>query len=596
MVSEKTRKGAAPVIMVAPPAPPPRSTPLQDQIVQQQCSTDSASSPTPREVDSREWGRSRGEESSSPQFPNVQQIVLRMSNPKDSPDGTPDLYNVNRFSTAHDVMDQKTCDDQIVAQGHVRDPSDICETSFDDITSSTCPPEGGEADKTEATHPSSLPSESTPETKRDVELHSGKTKHKVAPPVPLRRSSTRTSTHLNSEEQTVDPSATTSKAQTHSELKDLPSLKDRKEQLQANMTDSNPSSPQSSDHVEPGRLVIHEALKGVSPGMPAAQHPLLRKKREDTATKEREEEQGRLSREEKEKAKKRFSFMGPKTKKGKGVDIPTNSRPDPTPSKEQRRRSMPVSEQDELQNVFKHITLNRLSNPADPLPQTHTETTVTENKDEEQGGLVRDEAETEKEEADNPGFSLRPSQPAPPNSPSSPPQEPLTKPTTPVIQLKSLPEHPMETELASLSSSRPSTLERCTPKPPSSSPPSLPGSIDRRTRRQGNSQNNTLERQSRPGSRPGTLERKTPPPPTSQPPPVPTEIRKENTKSARTPNTSSIGFSGGRMNLVDVIVGVDRDVLTKSVAQSPLMTTASSSTPHQSGPINVKRKSIKKRH
>lgn len=593
MVSDKTRKGAAPVIMVAPPAPPPRSTPLQGQIVQQ-FSTDSASSPTLGQVDGREQGRSSSEESSSPQFPNVQQIVLRMSNPKDSPDGIPDVGN--RPSTAHDVVDQKTCDDQIVAQGHVRDPSDICETSFDDITSSTCHTEVGEANKTEATPPPSPPpSVSTPEIKRDVELHSVKTKHKVAPPVPLRKSSTRTSTHFNSEEEvTVDSSYATSKAQTHSELKHLPSLKDRKEQLQAKMTDSNPPFPQSSEHVEPGKLVIHEALKGVSPGMPAAQHPLLQKKREDTAIKEREEEQGRLSREEKEKAKKRFSFMGPKTKKGKEMDPLTNSRTDPTPSKEQRRRSMPVSEQDELHNMFKHITLNRLSNP-DPLPQTHTETTVRENKDEEQEGLVRDEVETEKEETDNPGFSLQPSQPAP-NSPPSLPQEPPTKLTTPLNQLKSLPEHPMETELASLSSSRPSILERCTPKPPSSSPPSLPGSIDRRTRRQGNSQNNTLERQSKPGSRPGTLERKTPPPPTSQPPPVPTEIRKENTKSARPPTTSSIGFNGGRMNLVDVIVGVDRDVLLKSVAQPPSMTTASSSTPHQSGPINVKRKSIKKRH
>ena len=594
MVSEKTRKGAAPVIMVAPSAPPPRSTPLQDQIVQKQFSTDSVSSPTPGQVGGRERGWSSSEESSSPQFPNVQQIVLRMSNPKDSPEGIPDVGN--RPSTAHDVVDQKTCDDQIVAQGHVRDPSDICETSFDDITSSTFHPEGDEADKTEATPPSPPPSVSTPEIKRDVELHGVKTKHKVAPPVPLRKSSTRTSTHLNSEELTVDSSPATSKAQTHSELKHLPSLKDRKEQLQAKMTDSNPPYPQSSEHVEPGKLVIHEALKGVSPGMPAAQHPLLQKKREDTATKERKEEQGKLSREEKEKAKKRFSFVGPKTKKGKEADLLTNSesRTDPTPSKEQRRRSMPVSEQDELHTMFKHITLNRLSNP-DPLPQTHTETTVRENKDEEQEGLVRDEAETEKEETDNPGFSLQPSQPAP-NSPPSPPQEPPTKLTIPLNQLKSLPEHPMERELASLSSSRPSTLERCTPKPPSSSPPSLPGSIDRRTRRQGNSQNNTLERQSRPGSRPGTLERKTPPPPTSQPPPVPTEIRKENTKSARPLVTSSIGFNGGRMNLVDVIVGVDRDALMKTVAQPPSITTASSSTPHQSGPINVKRKSIKKRH
>lgn len=586
MVSEKTRKGATPVIMVAPPAPPPRSTPLQDRIVQQQAPTDSASSPTPRLVDGREWSPSGSEEGSSPQFPNVQQIVHRMSNPTDSPDGTPDV--VNRSSTpvkssmSHDVMDQKTCDDQIVAQGHVRDPSDICETSFDDVTSS-------EADETEANPPSQPPSESTPETKRDVELHSVKMKQKVAPPVPLRRSSTRTSTHHNSEELT---SATTSKDQTHSELKRLPSLKDRKEQLQAKMSDSNPLPPQSSEHVEPGRVVIHEALRGVSPGMPAAQHPLLNKKREDTATKEREEEQGRLSREEKEKAKKRFSFMGSKTKKGKGVDPTTNSKTDPPPSKEQFRRSMSALELDELQNVFKHITLNKLSNPdPDPLPQTHT---VREDKDEDQGTLVRDEAVTEKEETDNTGPSLPPPQPVP-NNPPSLSQEPLTKPSTPHNHLKSLPEHPMETELASLTSSRPNTLERCTPKPPSSSPPSLPGSIDRRVRRQGNSQNNTLERlsQSRPGSRPGTLERKTPPPPTSQPPPAPTEIRKEHT---RTPSMSSIGFNGGRVNLVDVIVGVDRDTLTslRSVGQSP--STAPSSIPYQSGPINVKRKSIKKRH
>ena len=174
---------------------------------------------------------------------------------------------------------------------------------------------------------------------------------------------------------------------------------------------------------------------------------------------------------------------------------------------------------------------------------------------------------------------------------------PLTEGSSPSshIHLTSLPEHPLESQPVPTNARngyRSRTLDRHTPKPPSSSPPSLPGSIDRRT--SSNSLTNTLERQrpgSRPGSRPGTLERKHPPPPTSQPPPpVLSEARKP---AYSKPRSMSAAFTGGRMDLADLIPGVNRQALTRTQTDPGGNQTCGAAF----GPSNVKRRSIiGKRH
>ena len=192
-------------------------------------------------------------------------------------------------------------------------------------------------------------------------------------------------------------------------------------------------------------------------------------------------------------------------------------------------------------------------------------------------------------------------------------------------------------KVTSLSISCSNTLERRIPKPPSSSPPSLPGSIDRKRwhqcrrssrHRGGRSRLGTATDDKTPphyssldrlrpgsarsasscsGSRSGTLERKTPPPPppTSHPPPIPASVDNRRAHMAppppvssnRSSSGSSIGPSAGRMELAELIIGVSRHSLSDQ---------SSSSSPHQhkpdttdtaSGPINIKRKlTLKKRH
>lgn len=193
-----------------------------------------------------------------------------------------------------------------------------------------------------------------------------------------------------------------------------------------------------------------------------------------------------------------------------------------------------------------------------------------------------------------------PPHPLPTDTPPSLPQHPpLTEGSYPSshTQLTSLPEHPLESQPISPTAKngyRSRTLDRHTPKPPSSTPPSLPGSIDRRTYPHSNSLTDTLERQrpgSRPGSRPGTLERKHPPPPTSQPPPP---VLPEARKAAYAkPRSMSVAVTGGRMDLADLIPGVDRRALTRT--QTVPGGDWTSSAPF--GPSNVKRRSIiGKRH
>lgn len=182
--------------------------------------------------------------------------------------------------------------------------------------------------------------------------------------------------------------------------------------------------------------------------------------------------------------------------------------------------------------------------------------------------------------------------------------------------------------LKTTSNTRSRTLERCIPKPPSSNPPSLPGSIDRKTwqhqstrttlerlrpgsrpgtldRKLSTTQSNTLEARSRcgnrhgsfSGSRQGTLERKTPPLPTSQPPPIPTTTAEETTREHNnnqqpfiiSRSNNNIGQMAGKLELVDLIPGVPRHVLT----EHPIPITSHQHENGASGPINVRRKERK---
>ena len=434
VVSERTQRVATPVIMTAPPAPPPRSTPLQARMVQQKQlqfenhpdshPPSTTLPPSSVSLDDGEWGpASSGDlsaESNSPWFAGVRHTVLSTTgNPDSSQDGpgcVPDSGADELNRTASPVKsneplhllhppNQQVCDDQIVAQGHVRDSSDICETSFDDditpkrtevteTANSQSQPCNTEPSPHQQT--SNLPAENKSEAEpNEVKFYVGTPCSKVAPPVPLRKSSALQ--HSNSSQLMVEKSSAVDHIATNTaeslnskttdlELKRLPSLKDRKKQLEAKMITSNSSAhpPQPADHAQPGRLVIQEELKGVSGGMPATQHPLLLKKQEENAAREREEREERERTEREREERERLAReMREKEEKPKGRSIFRRSRRDKGPdtstesvSKAQRRRSMPISEQDELQMKFICITQSKPSSSgADPSPNGTAERT-----------------------------------------------------------------------------------------------------------------------------------------------------------------------------------------------------------------------------
>ena len=628
MVTDKeTLTVAAPVIKAAPPAPPPRSTPLQAQLIQQQLqqeqqTSDNLSSllpPPPHTSQDEDSGvPSSGEtsaESSSPIRPSTQHFLLDTHNSDSSQDGPDSLDNRDGSSglsspVKMDTVDKRVCDDQIVAQGHVRDSSDICETSFDNIPAAamtvdtadkpeTKPEEMDEAetkpeemDEAETkpeemeeaeTKPEETDQANMPEEKEKPKMpEAAPSQTKVAPPVPLRRSSTRTSVFASKPEASDESgtgvsevnrnpiSPVTSESQgraTHKELKRLPSIKEKKAQL-AKMIDtaSKPSHPEK----HPGRVVIADVLKGVPAGLPVnQQHPMLIKKQEEAAARERvvreREEQDRLEREmarqkeqrekqereieekrvrekEEKRRSRRFSFKRkPKKEKErvKGVDSGTTEPVSlPPTSTEQRQRSMSAQEQKELQSKFKHITHhNQSSTPSDTDPPSLSQAPRAEQND----------------------------------SPDSQSQH-------------------LQTPHVHTNSSRSSTLDRTAPKPPSANPPSLPGncygSIERTSRQRSTCRTDTLERQvpSQPssglGSQQGTLER--PPPPTSQPPPVPLEVKRGQAQpKPRSVSVGSIGLNGGRIDLAEVVLGVERSVLTAPIQESQAESESESETRQQ---------------
>ena len=899
MVSEKIRKGAAPMIMAAQPAPPPRSTPLQTQLVSQQQLRQAATSPpplstspppsppplsasplplstsppppSPSQKDGGEWlPANNGEisaDSYSPVFNGATHNTTGSPNcsqdcPAFIPDFGTDSLDMPSLPVKSDDSYTSTVDDQIIAQGHARDSSDICETSFDDVTSSTfhTPPSGesgqeshvlqednnlittlektsnlpddatGEPptsfnDVTSSTfttapkdekgegsschypqeaippleHTSNLPDSAPPTSFNDVtsstfhpspnggnndsvsssrhrqeaitplqkaannvpddgtmdkpepqphqvdssQVSSVTTKQeKVPPPVPQRRSSALVTHHTPTHTATkTSETESSSGAHFNREMRRIPSLKERKKQLEANVAaSSSPAQGQPVEHVLPGKLVIQEAVRCVSAGLPADQHPLLRKKQEEMAARDREarereeRERERLpkeAREKEEKTKKRLSLL-----RRRGKAEVTKSE---TVVKEQNRRSMTASEKEELQRSFKQLTRQKSSTSDGPdppsLPQSptgsdppslppsttesNTHSLPLSNADSDppsvrplsnppsfpQSSAVSNAPSLSPSSAVSNAPSLSPSSAvsnapslspssavsnapslspssavsnapslspssavsnapslspssavsnAPPLSPSSavsnapslspcaeeqsvaneealvrekemkeweereaeevckrglPPQPqqaqntstPDPAPTVTSPQLSSVPENPEELQHSShtvdaSTGSQSNTLERCTLQPPSSSPPSLPGSIDRKALRQPNSRSSTLERSrpcSRPGSQPGTLERKSLPRPTSQPPPIPGDGRKEQSKT----RTGSVGFTGRRMELVDLIPGVSPQILTVQPGDTSTSTKGGRAINVAGRPINVKRKStVKKRH
>ena len=347
----------------------------------------------------------------------------------------------------------------------------------------------------------------------------------------------------------------------------------------------------------PGKVVISNALQGITPGAPTGQHPLLLQKQREREEREREEGEEREEREREErerkereareregrqreekererKKKNRFSFKkgikrGKSVETKEEVDLVTSS-PPTSPDRPEASAVLPMmslEQQVELQSKFANITHSKWR-----------------------------EAQ------------------APSDSNSVLPPSTNTKP------LKT--DHPTQVTSVSIpvqvqqNGAQPNTLERVAPKPPSSVPPSLPdthyssmerhngsrsstmeqirtssrpgsrqGTLDRvhgPGSRQGTldrghgpgSRQGTLDRGHGPGSRQGTLDRPhPPPPPTSHPPPVPIEAMNRQNGSKQRPMCSSKSTSyvsgGYQMNLLEAIQGVDPSLLTSSPRPGP---------------------------
>ena len=238
--------------------------------------------------------------------------------------------------------------------------------------------------------------------------------------------------------------------------------------------------------------------------------------------------------------------------------------------------------------------------PSHPVSPVHCdpppETREGEQQSVAEGGGHKDEEVISKKETDKKCSDCEPSLTGPPVN--SPPPTVLVSDCRPKLNR----------------STRASTLDRNTKPPPTSIPPSLPGSIDRRTWNSPFSNTNNLERPqsgscpgsrsgSHPGSHQGSLDRRTPPPPSSQPPPVPSEAKREqsSSKPQRMASVGSIGFSGGRMELADLIPGVSRHTITNSTPSQPSPPSPSSPSGQErrgtvsSGPINAKRSAKERR-
>ena len=640
MVAEIVHRGTTPKTIATQPAPPPRSTPLQVPEQQSQCadimSVLPSSSPLPSsaslEENSGRWGPASSGDTSANSYslPTTSHIANESpNNQQDLPSSVPDT------TTSVTGADKKAPENATTAESSSNNPN----SPFDDVISFStfhpAPSSRGEPANVENTSPSVLQS---PEPPQAAPVDEGKQSQLVGtsdggsqqiqpngseqretgqgrapPPVPVRGSSVLVMTaeplQGEREESAKSPSqlepvrteeistavssggslGNEDLSEARRKLKRIPSIQERKRRLEAQVNTAGTPQSQSAGE-KPGRLVISEALGGVSAGMPGSQHPLLVKKQEEAAARKREErereEQERLEMEKKEKKEKeereritrRFPFK--RSVKGKKEEKGMEAK------EQENRRSMTESERDELQNAFQRVIKSRPTSP-----ESHSLALVEEGQLEMQSPAEkkdREEEETRKEEVDEGKVDEEVTRPAVTNA------DPAPQPPPPTCQ------PPPPPPPRSGGSSRSSTLDRTTKPPPSSSPPSLPGSIDRRTRH--GSKPSTLERTSRSGSRPGTLERKNPPPaPTSHPPPVPEDVRKEQqTRCQRLPSVAGHGFSGGRLELADLIPGVSRRVLTEQTPSS-----SSTSPPRRytitngqagpsPGPINAKR-SVKER-
>ena len=644
MVSEIAKRGTAPRTITTQPAPPPRSTHLQQSHIQTQLEDpvsllpSSASLPSSTSLEEVNQLGVWGSASSGGTSANSYSLPTAQITSRESPNNLQDIPNL--------VSDMTTSVNGASATaGPEHNPTAAARSSpntspFDDVISfSTFHPAPSSQEEsakvavphtpvphTPVPHTPQPPEESLPQPSPDEQEKQsvvGSTdindepgsqphnKQRVPPPVPVRGSSVlqmapepAQGNNKEGEEEELTKTASESTPENTSaaessgagslgseelsearrKLKRLPSLLERKRRLAAQMNAGGGPQSQSSGE-KPGRVVINEALGSVSAGVPGTQHPLLLKKQEEAAARAREvrkrEEQERLAREKKEKEEReRISRRFPFKRSGKG-------KKDEKGKKDQKnRQSMTETERDELQGVFQRVIKSR---PTGPEPTSSNPlVTVGETQPELQPSPVEKKEEEGKEVVDGGKFEEEVTVSVVPNAQHTPPPPSCQPPPPPPPR--------------SGNSSRSSTLDRTTKPPPSSSPPSLPGSIDRRTWQ--GSKLGSLERTSRPGSRPGTLERKNPPPaPTSHPPPVPEDVRKE-IQSTRSQHRGH-GFSGGRMDLADLIPGVPRKALTEQPPPPPPPSSSSSTSPPRQytvtngpanpGPINAKRMSVKDR-
>jgi hypothetical protein len=633
VVAEIVHRGTTPKTIATQPVPPPRSTPLQAPEQQSPCadrmrlpSSSSLPSSASLEETSGMWGPASSGDTSANSYslPTTSHITNESpNNSQDVPSSVPDT------TTSVTGAEKKAPENATTAESSSNNP-------FDDVISFStfhpAPSSRGEPAKVENTSLSVLQSPEAPLAApvdqsplvgtSDVEYQQIQPncseqretgQGRGPPPVPVRGSSVlqMTPEPLQGEREEKSPSELRTEeistavsgggslgnedlSEARRKLKRIPSVQERKRRLEAQMNAAGTPQSQSAGE-KPGRVVISEALGGVSAGMPGSQHPLVLKKQEEAAGRKREErereEQERLEREKKEKEEReritrRFpikrSVKGKREEKGKKEA-----------KEKENRRSMTESERDELQNAFQRVNKSRPTSSEQTSPHRPL-AVVGEGQLELHRPAKTEEKEPRKEEVDEGKVDKEVAQPAVSNAVSN--ADPAPQPPPPSLQ------PPPPPPPRSGGSSRSSTLDRTTKPPPSSSPPSLPGSIDRRTWH--GSKPSTLERTSRSGSRPGTLERKNPPPaPTSHPPPVPEDVRKEQqqqTRCKRLPSVAGHGFSGGRLELADLIPGVSRRALTEQTPSS-----SSTSPPRRytitngqagtsSGPINAKR-SVKER-
>ena len=390
------------------------------------------------------------------------------------------------------IIDQELLNHEMVAQGYIIDPFEICETSFDDDMTASIT--AGEGDTNEA--------------------YAGVILRKPKDKVPI---------PSTAKTQPPDHGARRLSKDIENELKRIPSIAVKKQQLESQiMVGSSKSSLQT---VTPGQIVISEALQQRALPL-GTQMSLLQKKEESSMTTEKGQEhtitiEGDVSEKVKDtkKEKEAREAMEKIGKKKSRFSFRKKDKKEKSSFKKQRAQTLPEYE------II----------PPDTKPVASLE---VHNKTNSNTANINLATTGSVDLHDHPFFSH--SLPRPISSQS------------------------LKTQGQEMQNSN--TLDRASPKPPSSNPPSLPGSHYSSLER--TSQLRTSQRQvlcgpsSRPGSGQSTMERKTPPLPTSQPPPVPPDAKKGQSLPKMSENED-------QANLADLIPGVQHDPSTPSSQTVP---------------------------